>query len=130
MNGKWWREWKGPVAAILGLTVAAGKFAVGLKAAAGGVFIEYKLGLMSLKVAAGVAKTSALVTAAGSAVLLGAGVAAAVYFVPWDDVFSWIWDWICNLWASFRKWASKQAERLKARNQNIRDGRSVPMAFS
>ncbi|KAF4966961.1 hypothetical protein F66182_17945, partial [Fusarium sp. NRRL 66182] len=104
MKGNWWREWRGTVATILGLVVSAGTLVINLKATAGGIFVEYKLGIMSVKVAAGAVKTSALVTAAGPAVLLVAGFAAAVYFVSWDKVFSWmksffsrIWDWICDL---------------------------------
>ena len=136
MKGNWWREWRGTVATILGLVVSAGTLVINLKATAGGIFVEYKLGIMSVKVAAGAVKTSALVTAAGPAVLLGAGVAAAVYFVPWDKVFSWmksffsrIWDWICDLCEKFANWKSEQAQRSKARPTNTGRAKSMPMEF-
>ncbi|OQV00790.1 hypothetical protein CLAIMM_06241 [Cladophialophora immunda] len=137
MNGSWWHEWRGPISVILGLAAASVKFVVELEATTGGVFVEYKFGLMSLKAAAGGVKASALLTAAGPAVLLGVGVAAAAYFVPWDKVFSWvksffswIWDRICNLWESFKTWVSGQVENSEAYRRNSRGRRSVPMAFS
>ncbi|GAB1315445.1 hypothetical protein MFIFM68171_05655 [Madurella fahalii] len=137
MDGKWWRAWKGPVSAILGLAVAAGKLAIGLEATVAGIFVEYTFGYMSWKAAAAAPKTSVTMTAAGSAILLGVGVAAAVYVIPWDGLFSWfrgffasIWDWMCNVWAKFKSWLFGEEEKSRAPNARDPGGRSSPMAFS
>jgi hypothetical protein len=119
MSGKWWREWRGKVAAIVGLTVGAGKAMIGMHATATGVFIDMKYGLFALK--AGGIQTSAVVTAAGSACLLGVGVAAAVYFIPWDDLFSWLgnlissfFSWLWKVWQEFMEWVSDKIECLRS----------------
>jgi hypothetical protein len=135
MNGKWWHQWKGPIATILALVTGTGKLAIGLKAAAGGVYVNFQLGAMTLKVGAAAMKASAIATAAGPAILLGAGVAVAVYFIPWDDVFVWLkdvlscfLDWISALWASFRSWLGRQMQNNHTDESSGRG--SIPMGFS
>lgn len=115
-NRKWWDQWKGPVAAILGLITGTGRCAFNINAAASGIILEYKLEATCLKFAAGTAKLSASATAVGPAILLGAGVAALVYIIPWGHVlsliqgiFSSVWNWICNLWESLSTWVQSRA---------------------
>lgn len=118
MSGNWWREWKGTVAAILGIVVTGAKLTFGMKAAVGGIFVNWSFAGHVFQAGAFGAKASAVATAAGPAVLLGAGVAAAVYFVPWESLFQWlrgalsrIWDWICDLWEGIQKLLSKNRSR-------------------
>ncbi|KAJ3494585.1 hypothetical protein NLG97_g3985 [Lecanicillium saksenae] len=85
-----WNDVKGRVAAILGLAVGSVKFALGFKAVAGGVYLKYAFGLHSLELGMAGAKVASVATVAGSAVVLGVGVAAAVYFVPWGALFTWL----------------------------------------
>jgi hypothetical protein len=115
-----WDEWKGPVAAILGLAAGAGKFAFSMKVAAGGMYAKYKFGMLAVELGAAGAKGSVVATAAGPAILLGLGVAAAVYFIPWDSVFKWlekviawlwegmkaIWEGMKAAWARFQSWVA------------------------
>ena len=131
MSGKWWREWKGKIATLVGLTVGAGKAAIGMHATATGVFIDMKYGLFALK--AGGIKASAVVTAAGSAFLLGVGVAAAVYFIPWDDFFSWLgnliskfFSWLWKVWQDFMEWVSDKIECLRS---HVASRMKVPRAM-
>jgi hypothetical protein len=108
-----WDEWKGPVAVILGLAVGAGKFAFSMKVAAGGMYAKYKFGMLAVELGAAGAKGSVVATAAGPAILLGVGVAAAVYFIPWDSVFkwlekviAWLWEGMKAIWARFQSWVT------------------------
>ncbi|EXJ73543.1 uncharacterized protein A1O5_03304 [Cladophialophora psammophila CBS 110553] len=118
----WWDKWKGPAAAVLGVIAGTTKMAAGLKAAAGGFYVKYAgtfaLTTHTLEVGAANAKITAIATAAGPALLLGASVAAAVYFIPWKRFFNWlggilprifeacqqIWEWFASWFARFTEW--------------------------
>ncbi|KAM5350988.1 hypothetical protein ACJ41O_003711 [Fusarium nematophilum] len=122
MTGTWWEEWKGLIAGILGVSATSVKLAAGLKASAGGFFFNFKTFATSFQAGAFKASLSSIATAAGPAVLLGAGVAACVYFVPWEDVFTWlrgafatIWDWFTALWDKFRSYMETLINRRKIR---------------
>ncbi|KAL0934568.1 uncharacterized protein CTRU02_211367 [Colletotrichum truncatum] len=108
---KWWKTWRAGVAAILGIVCCGMKFDASIKAASGGVFFHYQYGIMSIKAGAAYAKATAAITAAGPALLVGAGVAAVVYFMPWDKLLSWlggVLSWlragIMTLWTKFKDW--------------------------
>lgn len=110
-TGKWWKQWKGHIAAILGLVTTTAKIAVGLKVAAGGAFVDFNCAAFSLKAGMAGLKATSVMTVAGPAVLLGVGVAAAVYFIPWDDFVSWVESlfsrlcrWIVGVWEAFQTW--------------------------
>jgi hypothetical protein len=110
MEGRgWWRNWRGPLAAILGTLAGGAWFAGAVTCAAAGAYVNFAWGSLSLKAGAGVATVTG--AACGGAVLLGAGVAAAVYFIPWGGVFnmlksalSWLWEKVVSLWGRFRSW--------------------------
>ncbi|EXF83415.1 hypothetical protein CFIO01_10505 [Colletotrichum fioriniae PJ7] len=109
-NG-WLKEWKGIVASVMGVLAGGLKMVAAITASTGGVFVHYQYGIMSLKVGAAFAKGSVVATAAGPAILVGAGVAAAVYFIPWEtlldwfgDMFSWARDILRRLWSCVKDW--------------------------
>jgi hypothetical protein len=120
MHKNWWKKWKGPVAAILGLVTTTSKIAMGLKVAAGGAFVYFNCAAFSLQAGVVGLKASTVMTVIGPAVLLGVGVAAAVYFIPWGDLISWIGSlisrlssWIMRLWEGFLSWWSQWQEDIQ-----------------
>jgi len=124
---KWWNEWKGPVAAILGLVVTTGQIAMDLKVAAGGAFVSFECAAFSLQTGAAWFQASTVTTVMGPAVLLGVGVAAAVYFIPWGDLISWIRglvsslsSWFVSLWGEFLSWLSKCQEEIQTRSSRLK----------
>ncbi|KAH9207415.1 hypothetical protein DL95DRAFT_450347 [Leptodontidium sp. 2 PMI_412] len=120
-RGEWWQDWKGAIAGILGLVTAGSKFAMGLDATAKGMFVQFQWGGMSLKAASASSKLATMATGAGPAVVLGVGVAAAVYFIPWVDMFNWLEEnvfsrfrsWFAALWEHFRSWLNSQPDFLE-----------------
>lgn len=92
----WWDRHRAYLAAILGVLAGGGAASVAgaasMKATAAGVSAAWHFGLgQSVQFSAGfvTVKAASVLTAAGPAVLVGAAVAAAVYFVPWGKVFAW-----------------------------------------
>lgn len=105
----WWKNWRAPLAAILGVLAGGAGFAGAVTASAAGAYVNFAWGSMSLK--AGTAVATATGAACGGAVLLGTGVAAAVYFIPWGRVFnmlrsalSWLWNKVVSLYDRFKSW--------------------------
>lgn len=106
-----WDDVKGAVAAIMGIVGGGVKLSAGMSASAGGVYAKYTFGMHALEIGAAGARMAAVATAAGPAVVLGVGAAAAVYFIPWESLFEWlkaalscIWDQIRALWERFKSW--------------------------
>ncbi|KAK4139113.1 uncharacterized protein C8A04DRAFT_33424 [Dichotomopilus funicola] len=90
-DGGWWKNWRGP---RRWGRAAAAVYAGAVHAMAAGASVNFAWGALSVKAGAGMAAVTGDVTTAGTAVacvggavLLGAGVAAAVYFVLWGYVF-------------------------------------------
>ncbi|KAF4822815.1 hypothetical protein CGCTS75_v010563 [Colletotrichum tropicale] len=140
-DGEWWKRWRGSLASILGILACGTKFAVSLKASAGGALFQFQYGLLNIKVGAACAEASGFVTAAGPAVLIGVGVAAAVYYVPWDSILewlggtlSWLSDGFIAIWEMFKDWMASgnqshdDYQRHRERKGNSRVPR--PMDFS
>jgi len=122
----WWKNWRGPIASILGVLAGGAGFAGAVTAAAAGAYVNFAWGAMSFK--AGTAAVTVTGAACGSAILLGGGVAAAVYFVPWGSLFnmlksalSWLWDKLVSLWDKFQNWWDSCWSNSKQR------GHSTPM---
>lgn len=115
-KGAWWEEWKGSIAAILALVAGGTKFAIGLNAAAKGMMVHFQWGPATLTIVRASFNFQTVATAAGPAVLLGVGVAAAVYFIPWKNVFTWLEKNIFRrfgsclqaLWDQFQSWVRRQ----------------------
>ncbi|KAF4772932.1 hypothetical protein HER10_EVM0008114 [Colletotrichum scovillei] len=112
MDGNGWlKEWKGIIASVMGVLAGGSKLVAAITASTGGVFVHYQYGIMSIKVGAAFAKGSMIATAAGPAIFVGVGVAAAVYFIPWEtlldwlgDMFSWARDILRRLWSYVKGW--------------------------
>ena len=129
MEGSWWEKWRGYVASILGVAVTGSKLTAGLKASASGMFVNFQVaGLGAFQFGKAGAGMVTLGTAAGPAVLHVVGVAAAVYFIPWEGVLTslkgilWsIWDWFTSLWDKFTNWVKSTVGGRASRN-------GVPMA--
>jgi hypothetical protein len=113
-EGGWWRSWRAPLACILGLLSGGGAFTSAFATHATGAFVNFAWGSMSFS--AGAASFVAVGGAAGGAILLGCGAAAAVYFIPWEGLFdffqvtlSWLWGKISSLWDKLYKWCSSSS---------------------
>ncbi|KAF5511579.1 hypothetical protein CGCS363_v003205 [Colletotrichum siamense] len=140
-DGEWWKRWRGSLASILGILACGAKLAVSIKASAGGALFQFQYGLLNIKAGAACAEASAFMTAAGPAVLIGVGVAAAVYYVPWDSILEWlggILSWLSDgfiaIWEMFKDWMASgnqshnNYQRRRERKGNARVPR--PMDFS
>ncbi|KAF5521101.1 hypothetical protein CGCA056_v005971 [Colletotrichum aenigma] len=106
-----WDDIKGVVAAIVGLAVGTVKLKIAANAAVGGVYVKYAFGFHALELGAAGAKAATVVTAAGPAVVMGVTAAAAVYFIPWENLIdglkgalSFLWDKVCAVWERFKDW--------------------------
>lgn len=122
MKGCWWKKWRSLIAGFLGVVITSVKLAAGFKASASSVFVNFKLGTAVLQAGAFKTSLSAIATAAGPAVLLGASAAACVYFIPWEDLFVWLrgafdtlWDWITSLWSKLKIWLDTRSKSRNAR---------------
>ncbi|KAG4429233.1 hypothetical protein IFR05_015282 [Cadophora sp. M221] len=119
-RGEWWQDWKAAIAGILGLMAGGSKFVMGLDATAKGMFVQFQWGGMIFKAASASSKFSMATAGAGPAVVLGVGVAAAVYFIPWAEMLNWLQEnvfsrfrtWLASLWERFRSWVSSQLNFL------------------
>ncbi|KAE9364155.1 hypothetical protein N431DRAFT_473762 [Stipitochalara longipes BDJ] len=106
----WWELWSGCIGGILGLAAGSPELVAGIKATTKGIYLQYQFGIRPKgKSNAGSAKPTMVTSAAGPATLLCLGVAATIYFVPWDsvyswltDAFSWLWKKIVALWQKFK----------------------------
>ncbi|KAF6821403.1 hypothetical protein CPLU01_12537 [Colletotrichum plurivorum] len=114
-GGNWWDKWSGSLAAILGILAGGSKLVAQASAAVGGTLVDFNCGLFSLKVAKASAGISGIATAAGPAVLVGLGVAAAIYFIPWKELFEWLgrivsWlpDAFATIWETFKSWLANR----------------------
>ncbi|KAF1954909.1 hypothetical protein CC80DRAFT_448626 [Byssothecium circinans] len=111
MDDSWWQRFKGLIACIVGVLVGVGKFVTGMKVSASGMFVSFKFGSVSLQAGTATVNASAVISAVGPPILLGGLTAAAVYFIPWGEFFSflkgvmsWLWEGIKNLWSMIRDW--------------------------
>lgn len=99
-----WSEARALLAAIVGLVAGVGKVALDFKAVAGGFYTKVSWGKRAFEFGAAAAKVSGSASMVGGAVLLGAGVAAAVYFIPWDSFFGWLKNSVVSLWGRICEW--------------------------
>ena len=112
MEESWRERMKGAVAAlaaISGLAIGTFKAWAALSCSAKGIFISLKCGEVALQADGFSFKLLTAMQVVTPPVAVGVGVAALVYFIPWDEFFSWlggwlkriftgIWDNICSLW--------------------------------
>lgn len=114
-GGNWWREWSGSLAAVLGILAGGTTLITKVSAAGSGTLVNFSCPFFSLAIAKASVSVTGIATAAGSAVLVGAGVAAAIYFIPWDKFFewlgrvvSWLADGFATIWDMFKSWLVNQ----------------------
>ncbi|KAI8715472.1 hypothetical protein NCS52_01055000 [Fusarium sp. LHS14.1] len=135
MEGNWWQKWKSAISLILGVLGGGAKLAVSMNVTAAGAYIHYQSWTgSSVKLGCGGMKAS--MEASGGAVLVGAGVAAAVYFIPWDVVLGWMDSLFSWLWEGFKSMVSKFWEWMKSfwasnptKEQQMQVGIPRPMGF-
>ncbi|KAK1960082.1 hypothetical protein LY78DRAFT_741352 [Colletotrichum sublineola] len=89
VHGEWWQEWRGRVASIMGILSGGAKLVGSIQASTGGAFFHLPYGMFSLKAGAAYAEGAVIASATVPAILVGVGVAAAVYFMPWEKLFGW-----------------------------------------
>jgi hypothetical protein len=126
IEGRWWNQFRGPIAGIIDVLTGAIKLASSayIKASPRGLFVSYGIVGEVLNITVGVAgmKVGAALglTTVGSAILVSAGVAAAIYFIPWESVFDWletIASWlqkgIKTIWEKIKDWLADLASTIR-----------------
>ncbi|KAJ6787646.1 hypothetical protein PWT90_06881 [Aphanocladium album] len=103
-----WETAQGYVAAIYRLLVGTTEFVAGISITADGFYAKYAFGHHAAEIGRAGNEMTEIATAAGPAVELGVNAAAAVYFIPWTDVVSWLkgavwWMWgkVQDIWDTF-----------------------------
>ncbi|KAL6879145.1 hypothetical protein J3F83DRAFT_284253 [Trichoderma novae-zelandiae] len=121
MEGTWWYEFRAPISAIVGTLTSAAKYAHAgfIKMTAEGMLVQYGFVGFAL-VAATAAAVSVDAVSAGTALLVAPGVAAAVYFIPWESVFcwlnsvaSWLKTGIKKIWEKIKDWLATCASLMR-----------------
>ncbi|KAL7823729.1 hypothetical protein V8C26DRAFT_1633 [Trichoderma gracile] len=136
MEGSWWDAFKAPISAIVSILARAARLAHAgyIKMTSRGMFVQYKFVGFALFSAAGAVAVDAV--SAGTALLVAPGVAASIYFIPWESVFGWLNRVISWLKTGIKKIWEKVKDWLAACASTIRDtlgldGRSHgPVKFS
>lgn len=113
-----WETWRGPVNKMLDVAAGSTTAAQVVECYANGIVVQAatkvaECGLDGLlRVSAGLL----CVAGPGKVALAGVGVAAAIYFVPWDTVWGWfraafgaLLTWIMRAWENFKSWVAKEA---------------------
>ncbi|KAK1253263.1 hypothetical protein MKX07_001340 [Trichoderma sp. CBMAI-0711] len=136
MEGSWWDAFKAPISAIVSILAKAAKLSHAgyIKMTSSGMFVQYKfVGFALFSAAAAVAVDT---VSAGTALLVAPGVAASIYFIPWESVFGWlnrVISWlktgIKKIWDKIKDWLATCASTV--RDALGLDGRSHgPVKFS
>jgi hypothetical protein len=139
-EGSCWNRWRGVIAIIAGTAAGTAKCLAGIDLSAKGVYVAFQLGKLSFHAGGGSIKLLAVAKVAAPPILIGAGVAAAIYFIPWDRFFDWLWgvlgsfwNWLRSLISGFRSliesWQeqSEQAEKRPHSRRRRRHHRHGPM---
>lgn len=113
-----WDQWKGPVNKLLDVAAGSATVTQVVECYANGIVVQAATKLTecgiegALKISAGLL----CVSGPGKIALAGVGVAAAIYFVPWDTVWAWfraafgtLLSWIVRAWENFKSWVAVAA---------------------
>lgn len=110
-----WDKWKGPVNRLLDVAAGSATATQVVECYANGIVVQAAAKLTDFGVE-GLLKVSAgllCVSGPGQIALAGVGVAAAVYFVPWDTVWGWfraafgaLLSWLLRAWENLKSWVS------------------------
>lgn len=111
-----WSQWKGPVNKLLDVAAGSASATQVVDCYANGIVVQAASKLTEFGVD-GIFKISAgllCVSTPGQMAMAGVGVAAAIYFVPWDTVwtwfrasFGWLMNWLVRAWENFKSWTQK-----------------------
>lgn len=125
-----WDQWKGPVNKLLDVAAGTATATQVVECYANGIVVQAATKLTecgidgALRISAGLL----CVSGPGKIALAGVGVAAAIYFVPWDTVWSWfraafgaLLSWIIRAWENFKSWVASAAtgESVGAGKQGV-----------
>ncbi|GAD94830.1 predicted protein [Paecilomyces variotii No. 5] len=91
----WWDKWKNIITTLISLMAGVSKLTANLRVGAAGIYVTHWTGV---KVFAGAFGASSVVSAAAPAAAIAFGTALAVYFIPWEDLLTWIKRTLFNLW--------------------------------
>lgn len=113
-----WGKWKAPVNKLLDVAAGSATVTEVVECYANGIVVQAATKLTEVGME-GVLKMSAgllCVSGPGKIALAGVGVAAAIYFVPWDTVWAWfraafgaLLSWLMRAWENFKSWVKKAA---------------------
>ena len=129
MDGEWWKRWRDRFALLMGGLSDASTFGAGIEVTARGIFFQYKWSSGgSTTEGSTQLSTTALGTVAGmvgKATLVGPGIAAGIYFIPWGKLLSWmgqVFVWIKDilnwLWEKIKSIASTGASYISSAGAN------------
>lgn len=110
-----WDKWRGPVNKLLDVAAGSASATQVVECYANGIAVQAATKLVEFGVD-GVLRVSAgllCVSGPGQLAVAGVGVAAAIYFVPWDTVWAWfraafgaLLIWLLRAWENFKSWAT------------------------
>lgn len=124
-----WDKWKGPVNKLLDVAAGSATATQVVECYANGIVVQAASKLTEFGVE-GLLKISAgllCVSGPGQLALAGVGVAAAIYFVPWDTVWTWfraafgaLLSWLLRAWENLKSWVSSAvAGKVVAGKQGV-----------
>lgn len=113
-----WDKWKEPVNKLLDVAAGSATVAQVIECYAGGIVVRAATKLTETGIDGAVQISAGLLclSGPGKIALAGVGIAAAIYMVPWDTVWSWfrtafgaLLSWIIRAWENFKSWAQSAA---------------------
>lgn len=131
-----WDKWKGPVNKLLDVAAGSATATQVVECYANGIVVQAATKLTecgiegALKISAGLL----CVSGPGQLALAGVGVAAAIYFVPWDTVWGWfraafgmLMSYLLRAWENFKSWMSQAVTGQGAKSKQSVELRVRPM---
>ncbi|KAJ4418660.1 hypothetical protein N0V82_005451 [Gnomoniopsis sp. IMI 355080] len=110
-----WDKWKGPVNKLLDVAAGSATATQVVECYANGIVVQAasKLTEFGMEGALRVSAGLLCVSGPGKIALAGVGVAAAIYFIPWDTVWGWfraafgaLLSWLMRAWENFKSWVT------------------------
>lgn len=110
-----WDKWKGPVNKLLDVAAGSATATQVVECYANGIVVQAasKLTEFGMEGALRVSAGLLCVSGPGKIALAGVGIAAAIYFIPWDTVWGWfraafgaLLSWLMRAWENFKSWVT------------------------
>lgn len=124
-----WDKWKGPVNKLLDVAAGSATATQVVECYANGIVVQAasKLTEFGMEGALRVSAGLLCVSGPGKIALAGVGVAAAIYFIPWDTVWGWfrtafgtLLSWLIRAFENFKSWVkSAVAEKTVIGKQGV-----------